>query len=90
MTSSAARFPRMTLIYLFLGLYGLTVIYPVALMIVSSFKGSREIFTSPFALPQSWSPVNYIEAWTQGNFSELFSQQHRGHKRFGRVGAHTR
>ncbi len=62
----------MTLIYLVLGLYGLSVVYPVLLMIVSSFKDSREIFTAPFALPQSWSPVNYLEAWTQGNFSSYF------------------
>jgi len=62
----------MTLVYLVLGLYGLTVIYPVVLMILSSFKDSREIFTSPFTLPSSWSPVNYIEAWTQGNFSSYF------------------
>jgi raffinose/stachyose/melibiose transport system permease protein len=61
-----------TLIYLLLGLYGLSVVYPIALMIVSSFKGSREIFTEPFALPQSWSPANYIEAWTEGNFSSYF------------------
>lgn len=69
---SGGRLPRMTLVYLALGLYGLTVIYPVVLMILSSFKDSREIFTSPFTLPSSWSPVNYVEAWTQGNFSSYF------------------
>ncbi len=69
---SGGRLPRMTLVYLVLGLYGLTVVYPVVLMILSSFKDSREIFTSPFTLPSSWSPVNYIEAWTQGNFSSYF------------------
>ncbi len=64
--------PRMTFVYLVLGVYGLSVVYPVVLMIVSSFKDSREIFTAPFALPRSWSPVNYLEAWTQGNFSSYF------------------
>lgn len=60
------------MLYALLGLYGLSVVYPIALMLVSSFKDSREIFTEPFALPQSWSPANYIEAWTEGNFSSYF------------------
>ncbi len=63
---------RMAFVYLILGVYGLSVVYPVLLMIVSSFKDSREIFTAPFALPRSWSPVNYLEAWTEGNFSSYF------------------
>lgn len=52
--------------------YGLTVIYPVILMIPSSFKTSREIFLTPFALPQSWSFTDYLEAWNRSNFSTYF------------------
>lgn len=63
---------KTTLLYLMLAGYGLIVLYPMLLMIVSSFKSSREILRSPFTLPESWSLVNYIEAWGRGNFSVYF------------------
>ena len=56
---------------LFVG-YGFIVIYPIFLMVLSSFKSTREIFRSPFALPGSWTLANYIEAWNRGNFSTYF------------------
>jgi raffinose/stachyose/melibiose transport system permease protein len=59
-------------IYAILIGYGFVVVYPVFLMVLSSFKTSREIFRSPFALPESWSLANYVEAWTRGNFSTYF------------------
>jgi raffinose/stachyose/melibiose transport system permease protein len=59
-------------IYAILIGYSFVVIYPVFLMVLSSFKTSREIFRSPFALPESWSLANYVEAWTRGNFSTYF------------------
>ena len=59
-------------IYAILIAYGFVVVYPVFLMVLSSFKTSREIFRSPFALPDSWSLTNYVEAWTRGNFSTYF------------------
>ncbi len=59
-------------IYAILIGYSFVVVYPVFLMVLSSFKTSREIFRSPFALPESWSLANYVEAWTRGNFSTYF------------------
>lgn len=59
-------------IYAILIGYSFVVIYPVFLMVLSSFKTSREIFRSPFALPDAWSLANYVEAWTRGNFSTYF------------------
>ena len=52
--------------------YGFIVVYPIFLMVLSSFKSTREIFQSPFALPESWTLANYIEAWNRGNFSTYF------------------
>ncbi len=63
---------RKTLIQFALIAYGFTVVYPVFLMIISSFKTTRELFKSPFAMPKSWSMHNYIEAWNRGNFSSYF------------------
>lgn len=70
-TSLLGRF-RTGAIYAILIGYALIVVYPVFLMVISSFKTGREIFRSPFALPESWSFTNYIEAWTRGNFSTYF------------------
>ena len=66
------RLTKKTLIYLVLTAYGFTVVYPVFLMMLSSFKSTREIFRSPFALPESWSFENYARAWGEGNFSTYF------------------
>ena len=39
---------------------------------MSSFKTSSEIFASPFALPQSWSFDNYVNAWTTAGIGSFF------------------
>lgn len=52
--------------------YSFIVLYPIFLMFLSSFKTGREILLSPFALPESWTFANYVEAWTRGNFSTYF------------------
>jgi len=63
---------NLTLVYLALIGYGFSVIYPMFLMVISSFKETREIFQSPFALPENWQFENYLTAWNQGNFSTYF------------------
>jgi raffinose/stachyose/melibiose transport system permease protein len=44
------------------------MIYPLVVMLLSSFKTNAEIFTSPFALPQSFSLANLQAVWTGTNF----------------------
>lgn len=44
------------------------MIYPLVVMLLSSFKTNAEIFTSPFALPQSFSLTNLEAVWTGTNF----------------------
>jgi raffinose/stachyose/melibiose transport system permease protein len=63
---------KTTLIYTIFIAYGFTVVYPIFLMIMSSFKTTREIFRDPFALPSTWTFTNYVEAWGRGNFSTYF------------------
>jgi raffinose/stachyose/melibiose transport system permease protein len=43
-------------------------IYPLFVMVISSFKTNAEIFTSPFALPHSFSLANAGKVWTDTNF----------------------
>ncbi|NAZ83133.1 ABC transporter permease subunit [Kineococcus sp. R8] len=39
---------------------------------MSSFKTSREIFASPFALPEQWRWQNYVDAWTTAGIGRYF------------------
>lgn len=42
------------------------VIYPLLWMALNGFKTTEGIFGDPWALPTSWSPQFYIEAWNSG------------------------
>ncbi|MES2093333.1 MAG: carbohydrate ABC transporter permease [Actinomycetota bacterium] len=47
-----------------LTLWSLVVVLPLLWTVMSSFKTSKEIFSSPFALPEKWNFDNYVGAWT--------------------------
>jgi raffinose/stachyose/melibiose transport system permease protein len=44
------------------------MLYPLFVMVISSFKTNAEIFTSPFAMPESFSLANAAKVWTDTNF----------------------
>ncbi|MEJ8548237.1 carbohydrate ABC transporter permease [Brevibacillus borstelensis] len=54
--------------YLILLLFSFLALYPIFLMISSSFKSNLEILTSPLALPTSFSFENYTMVWDKVNF----------------------
>lgn len=47
-------------------------LYPIAIMMLSSFKTTREIFMKPFKLPAVWKWQNYASAWERANFAAYF------------------
>ena len=53
-------------IYLFLILVSIIYIVPLVWVCMVSFKTNAEIFTSPFALPESFYLDNFTFAWTAG------------------------
>ena len=53
-------------IYIFLTLVAVLYIAPLLWVFMVSFKTSSEIFTSPFALPESFYIDNFTFAWTAG------------------------
>lgn len=53
-------------------IWAIIVIVPLLWTLMSSFKTSREVLASPFGLPAEWSLDNYISAWTQYNFGQMF------------------
>lgn len=54
---------RLTLTHLFIIALGLTMIYPVLWMIVSSFKPNSMIFSDPGLVPKAVTLENYITGW---------------------------
>jgi len=48
------------------------VILPLLWTLMTSFKTTREIFASPFDLPQQWNFTNYVNAWTTAGIGSYF------------------
>ena len=59
--------------YFIFGFLFLIVLYPMIWMFYTSFKEQWQIFANPFALPAELNLVNYINAWTKGNFRLYFA-----------------
>lgn len=53
--------------------YCVVVLYPFFLMIVTSFKSTREIFFAPFGLPAQLSFEPYVRVWKNANFNVYFA-----------------
>jgi multiple sugar transport system permease protein len=67
---------RHALTHLFIIALGLIMIYPVAWMIVSSFKPNNMIFSDPGLIPKSVTVDNYITGWkgyAGTSFGKFFS-----------------
>ncbi|MCX8012721.1 MAG: carbohydrate ABC transporter permease, partial [Rectinema sp.] len=58
--------------WLFLLLLAFANLYPIGIMILSSFKSTREIFLKPFNLPAVWRWQNYVSAWQRADFATYF------------------
>lgn len=58
----------------FLLFYTLLAVFPVAIIIINSFKGRRAIFANPYALPTSetWDIVGYQTLFKNGNYPNYF------------------
>ncbi|PRY62894.1 carbohydrate ABC transporter membrane protein 2 (CUT1 family) [Knoellia remsis] len=56
--------------HIVLTIWSIIVILPLLWVFLSSWKTTREIFDSPFALPQTWSFDNYVGAWTDSGIGK--------------------
>lgn len=52
--------------------YALMILFPLFNMVISSLKTTREIYTSPYSLPDKWLFSNYAEVWGRGGFGGYF------------------
>ena len=53
-------------------LWSVIVIVPMLWVLMSSFKSTGEILSSPFSLPDHWRFENYANAWTDANIGRYF------------------
>ncbi len=65
------RFQKAIAIF-FLTLLAFINLYPIGIMVLSSFKSTREIFMKPFNLPSVWRWQNYVSAWQRADFAVYF------------------
>ncbi|MGY3717652.1 carbohydrate ABC transporter permease [Sutcliffiella cohnii] len=59
-------------IHFFLMSYAVTILFPIYLVLVNSFKTTKEIFSIPYSLPTSFSFDNYVTAWVTADFGRYF------------------
>ena len=52
--------------------WSVIVIGPMVWTLMTSFKTTREIFASPFALPRGLNLQNYVNAWTTAGIGKYF------------------
>jgi N-acetylglucosamine transport system permease protein len=58
--------------HVLLAIWSILVIVPFLWVLLSSFKTTKEILASPFALPKHWSFHNYANAWTDAGIRHFF------------------
>ncbi|OYN91489.1 carbohydrate ABC transporter permease [Parenemella sanctibonifatiensis] len=61
-----------TVAHILLIIWSLIVVLPLLWTLLSSFKTTREIFRSPFALPGNLNFDNYARAWNTANIGTYF------------------
>lgn len=60
------------LAYVLLSVTSLVILYPIAIIFISSLKPGKEFMADPFGLPKSWTLQNYVSAWENAEFSTYF------------------
>ena len=58
--------------YVFLGLAAFVSLFPIALMLLNSFKPAAEIIQNPLSWPEIYRWDNFTHAWQDANFSQTF------------------
>jgi len=61
-----------TLLYVILIIYSMSIFSPIFLMLITSLKENREIFTRPYNLPQSFNLDSYIHLFKISNYLIYF------------------
>ena len=71
--AGAGRKTVIFLLEILLAVYVLFIFYPLANMVLSSFRTTREILRTPFALPVHLDFKNYVTVWVGKGFGRYFA-----------------
>lgn len=55
-----------------LAIYAILIIVPLTVVVLGTFKTTPELFASPFGLPSSLSPTNYVVVLGEQNLDQAF------------------
>ena len=61
-----------SLLGIFLIIYAVSIFFPILLMLLTSLKGNKEIFTNPYGLPHIFNLDNYIKLIKISNYLVYF------------------
>jgi raffinose/stachyose/melibiose transport system permease protein len=67
------RVSTRAVLYLILVVQAIVSLYPIVLMVLTSFKSNNEIFTHPYSLPVSWALRNYAAILTQSSYLRYYA-----------------
>ena len=59
-------------LYIVMALYALSIVIPLFIMIMTSFKSNAEIFRNPFGLPEAFNLDAYINLFVIANYAKFF------------------
>lgn len=71
-TSALAGRALSVVAHVVLVFWAIITVYPLIWAVMSSFKTNREIFSSPWSLPGSWTLTNFAYAWNDSNIGSFF------------------
>lgn len=58
---------------IFCTVLAITIIFPILVIVFTSFKNNKEFYNNIFGLPEIWRFDNYIRAWTVGGMLQYVS-----------------
>ena len=67
----AAAILGKVLAYAVMGFFALMAVYPIAWLVLNSFKSNADYQLDKIGLPKEWFPINYKGAWEIGDFRIL-------------------
>ncbi|PWM71115.1 MAG: ABC transporter [Bacillota bacterium] len=70
--SNAGRIAGATLKYFLLALFAILIILPLLWVLMSAFKTTSEIMSSPFAFPKQLAFENFVNAWQKASMGSYF------------------
>ena len=62
------RIVTLVTVHAILILLVITALFPIALVVLNSFKPHVAIVANPLSWPESFTPVNYTSAWSYAKF----------------------